>query len=160
MNIDNLASRAGEDPHNVLLRLELARGCLYAGEEGRARDLVLRYRNAPTGDFSIHRGWGNSATPSAWPGRQRSHTAALFKEKPGDVETLYRLGLLFSETGHYEKAVDILGRTLKRAPEHAKAGPFWPICTGSLGFQARPKRSVPSRPAQSPLLLSGTSPHL
>ena len=150
MNIDNLASRAREDPHNALLRLELARGYLCAGEESKARDLVLRHRNSPTGDFSIHRGWGEICHALGMARQAEESYGRALKEKPGDGETLYRLGLLLSETGHYEKAIDILRRTLKHAPEHAKTRALLADVYRELGLSGQAEALSPEPPGEKP----------
>jgi tetratricopeptide (TPR) repeat protein len=45
----------------------------------------------------------------------------LYHKDPGDVDTLYRLGLAYSELGQYQKATELLERAVELAPDHVHA---------------------------------------
>ena len=45
----------------------------------------------------------------------------LFHKDPTDVETLYRLGLAYSELGQYQPAIEFLEKAVQRAPENVHA---------------------------------------
>ena len=45
----------------------------------------------------------------------------LFHKDPTDVDTLYRLGLAYSELGQYLPAIEFLEKAIQRAPEHVHA---------------------------------------
>jgi tetratricopeptide (TPR) repeat protein len=45
----------------------------------------------------------------------------LYHKDPSDVDSLYRLGLAYSELGQYQQAVEILEKTVDLAPDHVHA---------------------------------------
>lgn len=45
----------------------------------------------------------------------------LFHKDPGDVDTLYRLGLAYSELGQYQQAISLLEKAVEYAPDHVHA---------------------------------------
>ena len=45
----------------------------------------------------------------------------LYHKDPSDVDTLYRLGLAYSELGQYQQATEILEKAVEFAPDHAHA---------------------------------------
>jgi tetratricopeptide (TPR) repeat protein len=45
----------------------------------------------------------------------------LYHRDPGDVDTLYRLGLAYSELGQYQQATDLLEKAVELAPDHVHA---------------------------------------
>jgi tetratricopeptide (TPR) repeat protein len=45
----------------------------------------------------------------------------LYHKNPADVDTLYRLGLTYSELGEFHQAVELLEKAVERAPEHVHA---------------------------------------
>jgi len=45
----------------------------------------------------------------------------LYHKDPGDVETLYRLGLAYSELGQYQRATELLEKAVELAPDHVHA---------------------------------------
>ena len=45
----------------------------------------------------------------------------LYHKDPSDVDTLYRLGLAYSELGQFQQATEILEKAVELAPDHAHA---------------------------------------
>ncbi len=45
----------------------------------------------------------------------------LFHKDPSDVDTLYRLGLAYSELGQYQQAIELLEKAVELAPDHVHA---------------------------------------
>lgn len=45
----------------------------------------------------------------------------LYHRDPSDVDTLYRLGIAYSELGQYQQATEILEKAVELAPDHAHA---------------------------------------
>jgi Tfp pilus assembly protein PilF len=45
----------------------------------------------------------------------------LYHKDPTDVDTLYRLGLTYSELGQFHQAVELLEKAVERAPDHVHA---------------------------------------
>lgn len=45
----------------------------------------------------------------------------LYHKDPGDVDTVYRLGIAYSELGQYQQATDLLEKAVELAPDHVHA---------------------------------------
>ncbi len=45
----------------------------------------------------------------------------LYHKDPTDVDTLYRLGLTYSELGQFQQAIEFLEKAVERAPDHVHA---------------------------------------
>jgi hypothetical protein len=123
--------------------LHAARKYLDAGEDSMARDLVVRHRNLPSRDPAVHRGWGEICHSLGMARQARESYGRALRERPGDAESLYLLAVLCTDTGHFEKAIELLRRALKHDPEHEKARGLLAENYGELGLCGQAKALAP-----------------
>lgn len=141
--IESILAKIKVDAGNVRLYQELARAYLDAGEEERAREVVLRRRNMPTADSAVHRVWAELCEElGAARLAQESYERAL-KFNPEDSETLFHLARFFHEVGQYEKSLHHLKRVVKRHPEHQAARELLAETYRSLGQIGQAEALVP-----------------
>jgi len=121
MNSQSIQNRIKADPYNPRLYLELAEVYLDEGNEGKARDIVVRRRNMPSDDPVIHRNWAVLCEEFGMARQAIESYQRALKLAPRDTDALYRLALLFADIGHYEKSIRYLKKTIKYDPDHQEA---------------------------------------
>jgi len=106
---------------NLYLRIEQAEEFLEAGDEFKARGIVVKGRNIPCDDPSLHARWAHLCEELGMAGQARESYERALKVCPGDSEILFSLANLLHGTGHYEKSIHYLKKAIKVNPSHAEA---------------------------------------
>ena len=117
------------DPHYIEGRLRLAARALESGEADIALNHVLTAIDASreegyTGHWSPRDGYlllGRSQFEMGLVEESVGSFRTALEHRPGDAETLYRLGLALRETGNLDAAEQHLRRVLEQFPDHAQA---------------------------------------
>lgn len=123
--------------------IDLAMQYLEAGEEQKAREIVLKHRNRPCAIGSIHRRWAEVCEELGLARHAQESYERALKIAPYDMESLYRLGLLLYETGQDERALHYLRKALKRSPEHKKVRELVAHIYRTMGFSGQAEVLAP-----------------
>jgi tetratricopeptide (TPR) repeat protein len=121
MNVESDMNSTRAHPTDLYIRIEQAEYYLESGDEGKARDMVVKGRNIPCDDPSIHARWAHLCEELGMAGQARESYERALKMCPGDSETLYRLARLLHDTGHYEQSIHYLKKAIKANPAHTEA---------------------------------------
>lgn len=109
------------DHESCATPLDLARSLLDSGEEEKARDLALRACNPKSGDAEILAGWAGICEELGMAGRALECYKAAVRTAPENCGIMFKLALLFIETGHNEEAAHYLKKLLGKRPDHIEA---------------------------------------
>jgi len=121
MNVEFDMNSTRAHPTDLYLRIEQAEHYLESGDEFKAREIVVRGRNIPSDDPSLHARWAHLCEELGMAGQARESYERALKMCPGDSETLYRLARLLHDIGHYEQSIHYLKKAIKASPAHAEA---------------------------------------
>jgi tetratricopeptide (TPR) repeat protein len=98
-----------------------AKDFLNAGQEDKARAVVLRCRGVREGDAAFFSGLAEVCEELGMARQGQEFYERALKESPEDSEVLFRFARLLAEVGHYEKSLRYLKKALRCNPEHEAA---------------------------------------
>jgi tetratricopeptide (TPR) repeat protein len=121
ITLDEIQQQIKINPYHPLPYIKLASYYLEQGEDDKARKIILTRRRMSHQDASYHAQWA-ALCENVGVARQaiESWEMALAQDSKNG-EYLYRLGILYYETGKIEKAMRMLQKSLKCSPSHAGA---------------------------------------
>lgn len=99
----DLEARIKTDPYNPIHQIALARACLEAGDEERARRVAAGKRNMPSKDPSVHFAWGKLCEELGMARQARESFEQAIALDPENPECHLRVALLYSEKGAWER---------------------------------------------------------
>ncbi|MBW1716790.1 MAG: tetratricopeptide repeat protein [Deltaproteobacteria bacterium] len=121
MNVLSNMSETKSDLANPQFYIDQAAGWLESGDESRARDIVVRRRNTPSDDPSVHVKWAKLCEELGMARQARESYERALKISPDDSKILYYLACLLNETGYYEDSIHYLKKVVKHNPDHIEA---------------------------------------
>jgi len=143
MNVELHMNSTRVHPDDLYIRIEQAEHYLESGDESRARDIVVKGRNIPCDDPSIHARWASLCEELGMAVQARESYERGLKMRPGDSETLYRLARLLHETGHYEQSIHYLKKAIKANPAHTEARELLSTDYRALGLSGQAEAFYP-----------------
>ncbi len=138
------------DSADIHSRINRAREYLESGDEFRARDIIVKSRNIPCADPSVHAEWAGLCEGLGMARQARECYERALKINPRNSEVLFLLARLLHDTGDYENAIHYLKKTLKENSAHSAARELLADNFQALGLEGRAAVLSPKRFKRAP----------
>jgi len=149
MNVEPDMKSTRAHPADLYLGIEQAEEYLESGDEFRAREVVVRRRNIPSSDASVHVKWARLCEELGMARQARESYERALKISPDDSEVLYLLACLLHDTGYYEESIHYLKKAIKYNPAHSAAKRLLSADYRAIGFTGQADALHPQARKQS-----------
>ncbi|MGV8073753.1 MAG: CRISPR-associated primase-polymerase type A1 [Syntrophobacteraceae bacterium] len=142
-----MSKASSDNPHGPVsprLSLDLACASLNSGDEGKARDLALKYKSVHYEDPEILSGWGEVCEQLGMARQAKECYERALRLDPNDALCMYKLAALLAEVGNFEGSSHYLKKALKRNPGLTAARELLAENHRALGFEGQAQALLPA----------------